>query len=325
MDEFDRDFEDNSKIGQIIGIVLCFIFIVGLLFGLIFIKHEQRVFNSDINNVDELITEQEKIIENKNKEINIVKIDINNNSDVDKLINDLITEYPKLAKELEEKIINEETDAKIAYLTFNGGPYELTNSILDVLDSYSVRATFFFNEKDETFGYEEDTIKLYDEIYKRVIKDGHTLANYTSSNDIDNESKNYIYKDTANFTESIKSNKKFIKDNYNYLTNIMRFPGGSSKAEELLDDIMNDLSKEPYGWIDWNSEIGKDDEEVDAIQSAKNIIDNTNDRKILVISLNDNNENTYEALPKIISGLSKKGYTLLPLFYDSVMVNKKGS
>ena len=41
-----------------------------------------------------------------------------------------------------------------------------------------------------------------------------------------------------------------------YKTSIVRFPGGSSTAKHLKNDIVNELHKKGYNYVDWNSETG---------------------------------------------------------------------
>ncbi len=84
--------------------------------------------------VNEKITEIDKQIEEVNKEIeNLNKINIE----------DAKKELFAEAKKLEDKIIAGESSAKIAYLTFDDGPYYSTYKFMDVLDKYNVKATFF--------------------------------------------------------------------------------------------------------------------------------------------------------------------------------------
>ncbi|MBQ9931765.1 MAG: polysaccharide deacetylase family protein, partial [Firmicutes bacterium] len=56
---------------------------------------------------------------------------------------DLKTEYAQNIRALEEKILAGESDVKIAYLTFDDGPYKQTEQYLAILDQYDIKATFF--------------------------------------------------------------------------------------------------------------------------------------------------------------------------------------
>ena len=322
MDRFDRDSTKSSKVGQIIGIIICLVLIAGFSFTLIFITHEQRLYKTEITETNKLIEKQQNNISLIQSEIDAIQNEITENKNVEKIIKDLKEQYPILMSELESDIIQDRSDAKIAYLTFDDGPYLLTNSYLDVLDEYNVKATFFELEKDAKFGYDEDVVDTYNSIYRRVISSGHTLGNHTSSHII-KRSLNGIYNSVDNFMNAILENREFIENNFGYTTTIMRFPGGSSTAGELKDEIVERLNEEHYGYVDWNSATGDGGSLVSPNQSVANILETTNDRKFLVVLMHDYSENTLEALPRIIEGLRDQGYTLLPLFYESTMVEKR--
>jgi peptidoglycan/xylan/chitin deacetylase (PgdA/CDA1 family) len=65
------------------------------------------------------------------------------------------------------------TNEKIVFLTFDDGPeYPYTPKVLDVLDKYNVKATFF------VLG---GNAKTYPELIKRMLKDGHNIGNHSTS------------------------------------------------------------------------------------------------------------------------------------------------
>ena len=62
-------------------------------------------------------------------------------------------------------------EKKVAYLTFDDGPIpEATPWVLDVLDSYRVKATFFMVG---------DNVRKYPHLYEEVIRRGHKVGNHT--------------------------------------------------------------------------------------------------------------------------------------------------
>ena len=62
---------------------------------------------------------------------------------------------------------------KEIFLTFDDGPHpSITPMVLDVLKNYGARATFFCIGKN---------VKLYPEVYKRIIDEGHSVGNHTYS------------------------------------------------------------------------------------------------------------------------------------------------
>ena len=61
---------------------------------------------------------------------------------------------------------------KTAYLTFDDGPSSNTGRILDILDEYDVKATFFVVGKED---------ERYRPLYNRIVDEGHTLAMHSYS------------------------------------------------------------------------------------------------------------------------------------------------
>jgi len=63
------------------------------------------------------------------------------------------------------------SDKKVVYLTFDDGPIpEITPWVLDVLDKYNIKATFF------CVG---DNVRKHPDIYEMVLERGHKVGNHT--------------------------------------------------------------------------------------------------------------------------------------------------
>ena len=63
---------------------------------------------------------------------------------------------------------------KVVFLTFDDGPTEHTGEVLDILNEYDAKGTFF------TTLHDSDGATA---MYRRIVDEGHTLANHTSSHD----------------------------------------------------------------------------------------------------------------------------------------------
>lgn len=62
-------------------------------------------------------------------------------------------------------------DKKVIYLTFDDGPIpEVTPWVLDVLDRYGIKATFFMVG---------DNVRKHPDLYAEVIRRGHVVGNHT--------------------------------------------------------------------------------------------------------------------------------------------------
>ena len=314
--EKDRKQTRKSLILTIITIIL--FVILSLL-----ILNNYQIFKSELHKNTELKNKIKTI-----KESNTNEEDINNNlslkfNEIDNIDASIMNEKNKvfeLAKNLENKIVNKETNYKIAYITFDDGPYHLTDNVLEILKKYEIKATFF------TIGLDKDT--CYDnpnysckETYKKIVDNGHTIANHTYSHAIFRG----LYNSSDSFINQVKLQEKLIEERTGIKTNIIRFPGGSATANALaknsVNSIMQELKNNHYGWVDWTAQDG-DGGYLPSSDLAWNNFINTIDENIEVILFHDYSYQTISILPKVIEYLQEKNYILLPLFYDSIKVNK---
>ena len=196
------------------------------------LKKEQKL-NKELL---EILNEKEKeftTIKKTNKDL-IEQINKLNN--IDGITKNTKEEVFSLAKELENQILNGNTNYKIAYLTFDDGPYYLTHSYLSVLDKYGVKATFFTigQDKDRCFDNRSQDCSI---MYKKIVDAGHTIANHTYSHSIFGS----LYTSTYNFMTQINKQHDLIKTRTGVEPNIMRFPGGSATARGLKNSIITEL------------------------------------------------------------------------------------
>lgn len=211
---------------------------------------------------------------------------------------------------LEQKILNGQSNVKIAYLTIDDGPYRLTESFLNVLRDYNVRATFFVR------GFTDDESLA---TYQREYEEGHTIANHTYSHNT-----KIIYSSVNAFMSDVLKLQYMLKEKIGITTNIVRFPAGSPAAGSQKSAIVQRLVQEGYGYVDWQAVSGDGGDRTLTPQKAyDNVLRTVGDRKIVVILIHDYNSKTLGGLPNIITALRDKGYIFLPLFKDSVMVQKQ--
>lgn len=198
-------------------------------------------------------------------------------------------------------------NSKYAYLTFDDGPTANTRQILDILDRYNVKATFFVI-------YHQGV----DDLYKAIIERGHTLAihSYTHEYGIIYKSDEAFYGDIEKMTNYVTSVTGTTP------SKIFRFPGGSSNtiSRKYNSGIMSRLTKgmeaKGYKYFDWNVDSG----DADGTRIARDrIVSNVRNRlgtyKHAVLLMHDASAKTttVEALPEIIQILIDGGYSIRPL------------
>ncbi len=187
-----------------------------------------------------------------------------------------------------------------AYLTFDDGPCENALKVMDILDDYGIKATFFMN------GMESE---LAAKVYKRAIEDGHILANHTYSH-------NYgqLYQSWDSFYAEIQKMEDCVKSQTGYpLAKIVRFPGGSNNGKkEIMNEIKRNLTQLGYTYFDWNVS-GEDaiKSNITAQEVLQNVIKYTDGKTTALILLHTTTKTgaTVEALPAIIEYLKEEGYT----------------
>lgn len=228
-------------------------------------------------------------------------------TNIEKNLQNLYEEYYQNINLLELKIQRKETNVKIAYLTFDDGPYDLTQKYLDILKTNNVRGTFFVLGKEG-----------YDETYRRIVREGHTLANHTYNHNITTG----LYNSPESFMNQVSALEEYLYNITGYKTSIVRFPGGSSTAKEHKQKIVEKLHEKGYNYVDWNSETG-DGSSAKLKQKGTYewFLDTTKGKDIIVLLMHDYNMQTYNDLQRIINYLKENGYIMLPLHNKSVMVN----
>ncbi len=109
------------------------------------------------------------------KQINILTGDYDSSTAVSAKVNQSASDTAdiKLTQNTSDKEnLATAEDLHKVYLTFDDGPSDNTNAILDVLDDYNVKATFFVT------GKEDEASKA---AYKRIVDEGHTIAMHSYS------------------------------------------------------------------------------------------------------------------------------------------------
>ena len=265
-------------------------------------------------------TDLQKQIDEKNKSISDLEAKIkslnNTISKLNKQIDDLeakqtSSEQPNSSSnETPNSNQNPSTTEKVAYLTFDDGISAYTNSILDVLKEYNVKATFFVNWKPWVKGAED--------IYKRIVNEGHTLANHTATHDFET-----VYGTIEGFEQEVMTLHNNIKELTGYEMKLFRFPGGSnaSYTKKLGTQLHSKIHELGYEYYDWNIDSGDTSKKGDPDGDGHNVpvdvlVSNvlngatSNTATILMHDLGSYKKTTIEALPQIIEGLRNKGYTL---------------
>ena len=196
---------------------------------------------------------------------------------------------------------------KTIYLTFDDGPGPYTGRLLDVLDRYGAKATFFVTAQDPRY---------FDEI-GRAFRAGHAIGVHTGSHDY-----NQIYASELAFFEDFYNMEEIIRQQTGEYTRLFRFPGGSSNTVSNFNPgIMSRLTRAMtdlgYRYFDWNVYSGDAGDTTKATQVAKNIKDGCAQQKVSVVLQHDIKSFSVDAVESVLIWGRENGYSFKALQLDS--------
>ena len=102
---------------------------------------------------------------------------------------------------------------KVAYLTVDDGPTNNTNKLLNTLDQYHAKATFFMLNGN---------MNSYQNAVKRMVQDGHAVGSHSVTHD-----KNKFYRSPSSAVGEMITTRNTIKKITGVTSNLMRTPYGS--------------------------------------------------------------------------------------------------
>ena len=179
---------------------------------------------------------------------------------------------------------------KLVALTFDDGPSSTTNDVLDVLEKYDVKATFFLigNQIDM------DTLS----IMQRQVNMGCELANHSYTHqDMSNMSatdvKNQIEWTSSAIKNAVGADVKFFRPPYLATSNTM--------YQNIDLAFIQGINTQDY------------DSAVSASQRVSNVLNNVTDGSIVLLHDFQGNTATVQALPTIIEKLKNQGYSFVTL------------
>lgn len=202
-------------------------------------------------------------------------------------------------------------DVHKVYLTFDDGPSENTEAILDILAEYGLKATFFVVGKED-----EESQALY----RRIVEEGHTLGMHSYSNKY-----SVIYQSAEAFESDYQKLKDYLYEVTGTECRYYRFPGGSSNqiSNVSMDTLIQFLNEQDIVYYDWNVSAG---DAASAAYTADEIVANVTEDvvkyKTSVVLLHDSADKstTVEAIRPLIEALQQMNAEILPIDEDTQVI-----
>lgn len=188
---------------------------------------------------------------------------------------------------------------KTAYLTFDDGPSENTGIILDALNQYGAKATFFvLGEKAEQ----------NPDMVRRIFNEGHSIGNHSYNHDYDE-----VYGTREEFINELVMWERVVGDiiGSENLKKLFRFPGGSKEDWKYI--YRNIASEMGYKFVDWTALNGDADGKPFSEQRCMDeIAKYCTDEGDVVILMHDSAKKdiTARMMPQILEYLKGQGYNL---------------
>lgn len=211
-------------------------------------------------------------------------------------------------KKSDETVIS--NDDKVIYLTFDDGPGIYTEELLNILDKYNVKATFFVTAQ----------FNKYLPLLKREADSGHVVALHTKTHNWN------LYRSFENYYKDFSDMNKIIEEYTGKKTTLFRFPGGGSntisksKSSGVVNYIASRMQSAGYTYFDWNV----DSEDAAGANSRKiynNVINGISSRNYSVVLMHDIKKPTIDTIESIIVYALNNGYTFKTLSSTSPTVH----
>ena len=188
--------------------------------------------------------------------------------------------------------INEESDEKLALLTFDDAPYGNSLEIADTLEANDLSAIFFVNGM---YMEDEEGFEVIQELHDRGFEIGnHTHTHLNLGEQSEEVQKEEIMKTNEIIEEAIGESPRFFRAPHGVMTDY---------TKSLLEELEMTWMNWSFGY-DWVSEY----QDADALREITlNSPYLSNGANILM----HDREWTAEAVPAIIDGLDEQGYQMV--------------
>ena len=205
----------------------------------------------------------------------------------------------------------EQSDEKIVYLTLDDGPSQNTQKVLDILDKYNAKATFFVT----------GAMPEYKDMIKKAYDKGHTIGMHTYSHDYAK-----VYASVDAYFQDLDQIGQMVQEEIGYVPCFIRFPGGSSNTVSkkytagIMSTLVQEVQNRGYQYYDWNGSSG--DGSVRTTEELVAQATSFHDNNIILLSHDsETKDTTVEALPKIIEYYQSKGYVFKALNLNSYVAH----
>lgn len=200
-----------------------------------------------------------------------------------------LPKYPSVLKLLYPKRISRVEDKNVIYLTFDDGPIpEITPWVLNLLEQYSAKATFF------CIG---ENVEKQPEIFQSILEKGHCVGNHTYNHLNGWKTSKAAYIENTQKTQQVFTANKFFPE-----TKFFRPPYG-----KIMNAQARELVEQDYKIVMWDVISGDYDHSISAESCYRNVINNAVAGSTIVFHDSEKAfKNLREVLPKVMRYYAEK-------------------
>ena len=207
-----------------------------------------------------------------------------------------------------QRVINVTTNTGVIYLTFDDGPGPYTEELLDILEKYNVKATFFVTGRGDN------------DVLKREYDEGHAIGLHSFSHDYAD-----IYRSTDTYFADLDLIQQRVKDVTGQESHLLRFPGGSSNTvsskydggSHLMSTLVDEVKDKGFTYFDWNISSGDAGGATSADEVYNIVTSRLAPDKDWIILQHDIKGFSVDAVERIIEYGKDHGYTFKKLDENS--------
>ncbi len=195
--------------------------------------------------------------------------------------------------ELEEEVPTQ----KVIYLTFDDGPCANTPGILELLDKYDAKATFFIIAKENDYNY----------LLPEMEAQGHSIGVHCHDH-----SYGTIYASEEAYFNDFMAAQAIYYENLGHYASLSRFPGGGATANSYfartvdggLEQIEQRLLDMGVRYFDWNIQ----ESETSTIDTFYTFRNNTPKQEMPIFLQHDARDYSIAALEEMLKWGTENGY-----------------
>ena len=201
---------------------------------------------------------------------------------------------------------------KVVYLTFDDGPSKYTARLLDILDKYGVKATFFVTNQFPSYQY----------MIGETARRGHTIALHTYTHKYEQ-----VYASDEAYYNDLQKIQDVVVAQTGSPSYIVRFPGGTNNTisrrynSGIMSRLSQSIGEHGYQYCDWNVSSGDAGNTTKVSGVVNNVIKGIQKKNVSIVLQHDITSYSVEAVDQILSWGIANGYTFLPMSTSSPMVH----